>query len=72
MTQKREIDEELRLATEAAGSKNALAFMLGMSAQAFSEWRRVSAHRILQVEAVTGIPREKLRSDLYRKVRGDR
>jgi DNA-binding transcriptional regulator YdaS (Cro superfamily) len=61
-----DIDEGLRLAIEAAGSSNALARLLGMSAQAFSEWRRVPAGRILQVEAVTSIPREKLRPDLYR------
>jgi hypothetical protein len=37
-----------------------------MSHQALWEWRRVPDDRILQVEAVTKIPREKLRPDLYR------
>jgi DNA-binding transcriptional regulator YdaS (Cro superfamily) len=60
------IDPGLRLAIEAAGSVTALARLLGMSQQALSEWRRVPAHRLRQVEAVTGIPREKLRPDLYR------
>ena len=60
-------DEGLRLAVTAAGSFNALAKALGMSAQAVLVWRRVPAHRILQVEAVTGIPREQLRPELYRR-----
>jgi DNA-binding transcriptional regulator YdaS (Cro superfamily) len=61
------IDPGLRRAIEAVGSISQLARLLGMSQQAVSEWRRVPAHRIRQVEAVTGIPREKLRPDLYRK-----
>jgi DNA-binding transcriptional regulator YdaS (Cro superfamily) len=61
------IEEGLRLAIEAAGGIRALARLLGMSAPALLEWRRVPSHRILQIEAVTKIPREKLRPDLYRK-----
>ena len=49
------------LAIQKAGGLRALAREIGMSAQAFSEWKRVPADRILQVEAITGIPREKLR-----------
>jgi DNA-binding transcriptional regulator YdaS (Cro superfamily) len=63
---KPEIDDGLRRAIAKAGSANALANALGMSAAALSEWRRVPAHRILQVEAVTGIPREKLWPELDR------
>jgi DNA-binding transcriptional regulator YdaS (Cro superfamily) len=59
-------EEGVRLAIEKAGGVNALARELGMTGAALSVWRRVPAHRILQVEAVTGIPREKLRPDLYR------
>jgi len=61
-----EIEEGLRLAIEAAGGVRALARLLGMSAPALLEWRRVPAHRILQVEAVTNIQRERLRPDFYR------
>jgi Bacterial toxin YdaS len=61
-----EINEGLRLAIQTAGSGRALARALGLSQQALSEWRRVPSHRILQVEAVTGVPRELLRPDLYR------
>jgi DNA-binding transcriptional regulator YdaS (Cro superfamily) len=58
--------EGLQLAIEKMGSANALARALGISQQAIWEWHRVPTHRILQVEAVTGVPREKLRPDLYR------
>jgi DNA-binding transcriptional regulator YdaS (Cro superfamily) len=62
-------DEGLRLAVKKAGSIRALAFELGISAPALLVWKRVPAHRILQLEAVTGIRREKLRPDLYRSRR---
>jgi len=60
-------DEGLRLAIAKLGSFNALAKALGMSAAAIMEWKRIPSHRILQVEAVTGIKRELLRPDLYRR-----
>lgn len=56
----------MKLAIAAAGGLRPLARELGMSAPALSEWRRVHADRILQIEAVTKVPREKLRPDLYR------
>lgn len=65
-----QIDDGLKLAIAKIGSAHALAKALGMSPQAFSEWRRVPSHRILQVEAVTGISRELLRPDLYLKKPG--
>lgn len=61
-----ERDEGLQIAIEKAGGLRPLARDLGMSMQALSEWRRVPADRLLQVEAVTDIPRRKLRPDLYR------
>jgi len=61
------MDGGLQLAIAKLGSANALAKALGMSAQAFSEWRRIPSHRILQVEAITGIDRSKLRPDLYKR-----
>jgi DNA-binding transcriptional regulator YdaS (Cro superfamily) len=59
-------DRGLRLAIEAAGSLNALATVLGIASQSLSEWKRIPAHRVLQVEKVTGIAREILRPDLCR------
>ena len=57
----------LRAAIEAVGSLRSLARELGISPQALSQWKRVPAYRILQIEAVTGIPRERLRPDLFRR-----
>jgi DNA-binding transcriptional regulator YdaS (Cro superfamily) len=61
------MDEGLRLAVEAVGGIRELARRLGVSPSAILQWRRIPADRLVQVEAVTGIPREALRSDLYRK-----
>jgi len=61
----REIDEGLRIAIEAVGTQKELARRLGVAAASVAEWHRVPSHRILQVEAVTGIRREKLRPDFY-------
>jgi DNA-binding transcriptional regulator YdaS (Cro superfamily) len=59
------MDNGLKAAIAAAGSKRKLAFLLGITTPALLAWKRVPAHRILQVEAVTGVPREQLRPDLY-------
>jgi DNA-binding transcriptional regulator YdaS (Cro superfamily) len=61
------MDDGLKAAIKAAGGFRPLARKLGMSPPALREWKRVPAHRILQVEAVTGVERERLRPDLYRK-----
>jgi DNA-binding transcriptional regulator YdaS (Cro superfamily) len=58
-------DPGLRLAVAATGSFNALARAIGIKAPSIMEWRRIPSHRILQIEALTGIDRERLRPDLY-------
>jgi DNA-binding transcriptional regulator YdaS (Cro superfamily) len=40
---------------------------LGMTRAAIVKWRQVPAERVVEVERITGIPREQLRPDLYRK-----
>lgn len=52
-------------AAEAAGNKSALARQLGVKVQSIQQWKRIPAERVLDVERVTGIPRHKLRPDLY-------
>jgi DNA-binding transcriptional regulator YdaS (Cro superfamily) len=42
-----------------------LAKSLGITHGAVNQWRRVPAERVVEVERITGIPREKLRPDLY-------
>lgn len=37
----------------------------GISQAAVSKWRRVPADRVLTIERISGIPRGKLRPDLY-------
>jgi len=43
----------------------ALAAALGVSYQAVHKWRRVPAHRVLEIERLRGISRTTLRPDLY-------
>ena len=38
---------------------------LGITSQAVSQWKRVPADRVIEIERATGIPRERLRPDLY-------
>lgn len=47
------------------GAKLRLARELGVTHGAVSQWKRVPAERVLDVERITGIPREQLRPDLY-------
>ena len=44
-----------------------LARELGISHAAIRQWGRVPAERVVEVERITGIPREALRPDLYRR-----
>ncbi|MET4315941.1 DEAD/DEAH box helicase family protein [Bradyrhizobium sp. RT4b] len=60
-----ERDGGLRAALAAAGGEGPLARALGIAVPSLRDWRRVPAHRIMQVEAVTGVSREILRPDLY-------
>jgi len=39
---------------------------LGLRSSAVAVWVRVPAERVVEVERITGIPREQLRPDLYR------
>ncbi len=59
------MDAGLRLAIEAAGSKYRLAKLLGITPPSVLGWKRVPITRVLQVERVTGVAREKLRPDFY-------
>ena len=52
-------------AIERAGGVGRLARAVGVSQPAISQWRRVPAERVLAVEAATGVPRERLRPDLF-------
>jgi DNA-binding transcriptional regulator YdaS (Cro superfamily) len=55
-----------KAAKKAAGGDRALAEKIGgLTRQAVSQWRRVPAERVLDVERASGVPRHELRPDLY-------
>jgi DNA-binding transcriptional regulator YdaS (Cro superfamily) len=51
------------------GNLTKLAAGLGITHSAVLQWDRVPADRVVDVERITGVPREKLRPDLYRRER---
>lgn len=59
----------LEAAIELAGGQAALAELLGVRQSHVSNWknrnRRVPAERVLEIERVTGVSRQRLRPDLY-------
>lgn len=53
------------MATAKVGGESALARALGIKVQSVQKWKKIPAERVVAVEAVTGISREKLRPDLF-------
>lgn len=51
--------------TQRRGAIADLARSLGISHAAIRQWQNVPAARVIEVERITGIPREALRPDLY-------
>lgn len=45
---------------------------LGVTRAAVNKWTAIPAERVVEVERITGIPREELLPDLYRNNRGRR
>lgn len=56
---------DLRTLFAERGLRKRIAVALGITHGAISQWSRVPAERVLDVERVTGIPRHQLRPDLY-------
>ena len=54
-------------AISAVGGQAKLAGLMGVSHQAVMKWRRgrVPAERVLELARISGIPRQKIRPDLY-------
>jgi len=60
------IADSLERAKAAAGGNTGLARAIGnISAQAISQWKKVPAERVIEVERATGVSRRELRPDLY-------
>jgi DNA-binding transcriptional regulator YdaS (Cro superfamily) len=58
----------LREAAQRCGSMSAFAQAIGLSRSAVYQWKgRIPAERVIDVEQATGIPRTRLRPDLYGK-----
>jgi DNA-binding transcriptional regulator YdaS (Cro superfamily) len=59
----------LTKATEAVGGIAALGRLLGLCRQTVQNWgkhdRQIPAKHIVEIERLTGVPREELRPDLY-------
>lgn len=55
----------LARAIELSGGPKALGDRIGITSQAISQWDRVPALRVLEVERASGVPRYELRPDLY-------
>lgn len=59
-------DPIIKHAAANVGGVTKLSEALGLSRAAVSLWRRIPAERVVEVERLTGVPREELRPDLYR------
>ena len=64
---RRQRTEGMLAAVAAAGDIKTLARRLKLTPQAVSIWRDVPLRYLLAVEQITGVPRETLRPDIYRK-----
>jgi DNA-binding transcriptional regulator YdaS (Cro superfamily) len=61
-----QLNPGLRLAVEAVGGRMSyLAKKIKLTPQAVGQWTEIPPNRVIAVERVTKIPREKLRPDLY-------
>jgi len=65
-----EVDVMLAILREAAqrvGGMSALAQSIGLTRSAIYQWKsRIPAERVMDIESATGIPRTRLRPDLYK------
>lgn len=60
-----ERDPALLEAAKACGGIVAMSLALGKSRGAVSQWKRVPAEEVLQVERLTGVSRYRLRPDIF-------
>lgn len=57
--------EALKRAVKVSGGQAEFARLIGITAQAVSQWDEVPPLRVLEVERVSGVSRYELRPDLY-------
>jgi DNA-binding transcriptional regulator YdaS (Cro superfamily) len=58
-------EQALDIAIAAAGGFTRLGRMLGISGEAIMQWKRAPAQRVLDIERVTGVAKERLRPDYW-------
>jgi DNA-binding transcriptional regulator YdaS (Cro superfamily) len=64
----KQLNPGLRLAVEASGGSMAsLASRLKITPQAVAQWDVIPLDRVLDIERITKVDRERLRPDLYRR-----
>jgi DNA-binding transcriptional regulator YdaS (Cro superfamily) len=68
-TKPKNLDRGIWLAIRAMGGHRKLGRLLGISHQAIGQWDRIPGERLIEIEILTGVPREELRPDLYRGFR---
>lgn len=56
-------------AIDKAGGVRALARQLGIAHQSIASWDKVPAERVVVIWRLTGVPRQRLRPDLYEGMR---
>ena len=56
---------DVKLIIKRAGGVNALARELEISPAAVSQWRRIPAERVLEIERITGVPCWEIRPDIF-------
>lgn len=57
--------QALRRAVATVGGQAEFARLIGITAQAVSQWDEVPPLRVLAVERISGVSRQELRPDLY-------
>lgn len=64
-------DAGIQLIRQRYGLAAALARHLGLRPSTISEWRAIPAHHVVAVAHFSGIPREKLRPDIFQPIEKD-
>lgn len=57
---------DMRKVIKAAGGATKFAAALGTGRSVIYLWKQVPAERLIEIERITGVPRDKLRPDLFR------
>ena len=60
------LKDRVQLAVDAAGGYRKLGRLLDISYQAIRQWNHIPAERMIEIEIITGVPREELRPDIFR------